>query len=66
MTDRINSLFVVLENDIRDEDAELIIAAVSQLRGVLTVEGGVVDHTDFVAQARAKAELRNKLWEMLS
>lgn len=35
MTKRFHSLAVVLENDIRKDDAEALMAAISQLRGVL-------------------------------
>jgi hypothetical protein len=34
MTDKYNTLTVVLENDIRDDEAEPILAAIRQLKGV--------------------------------
>jgi uncharacterized coiled-coil protein SlyX len=66
MTDRYNALIVVLENDIRDDDAESVIAAIAQLRGVLSVQGHVVDGIDqLVAEQRVRLELQQKLREAL-
>jgi len=65
MTDRFNSLTVVLENDIRDDDAEAILSAIRQIRGVLSVSGNVSDVSTHVAQERARHELGERLWEVL-
>lgn len=65
MTDRFNSLTVVLEVDIREDDAESLLSAISQLRGVLRVSGNVSDLGTHVAQVRARQELETKLWAAL-
>jgi hypothetical protein len=65
MSDRYNYLTVVLEHDLRDDDAQALIQAIYQLRGVLKVEPNVADAQAFLAQARAKAELRNALEALL-
>ncbi len=53
MTDRLNALIVILEHDIREDDAEPIINAIQQLRGVLQVEPHVADSIgDAAAEAR--------------
>lgn len=65
MTDRLNALTVVLETDIRDDDAETLIAAIRQLRGVLSVTGNVVEIGDHIAQERARRDLGEKLWQVL-
>lgn len=65
MTDRFNSLVVVLERDLRDDDAQPIIDAIKQIRGVLSVEGHVSDFDFKVAEKRAVADLEQKLWEVL-
>ena len=65
MTDRYNSLTVVLETDIRDDDAKVILSAISQLRGVLSVSGNVSDLVMHVAQTRARRELEEKMWATL-
>ncbi len=65
MTDRFNALTVVLETDIRDDDAEALIAAIRQLRGVLSVSGNIANPSDYIAQQRARHELCDKLWHVL-
>ena len=61
MSDAINSLTVVLERDMRDEDVDALIAAIKQLRGVASVSGNVVDINAHVAETRAKQEIYLKL-----
>jgi hypothetical protein len=65
MTDRYNTLTVALEKDIRDEDAEVLISAIKQLRGVLTVTGNVVDGNEWLIGQRVRHELGKKLWQVL-
>ena len=65
MTDRYHSLTVVLEHDIREDDAKPLLAAIRQLRGVLSVEGNVADVTSHMAQERARRELGEKLLEVV-
>jgi hypothetical protein len=66
MTDRISILFVALEKDTRTDDLEALIAAISMMRGVLRVDSKVSSPTEWLAQSRAKLELRVKLLELLS
>lgn len=66
MTDRIHSLTVVLENDIRIDDAEALINAIRQMRRVIAVEPNVSDVSDMVAISRARNELTGKIWEALN
>jgi len=65
MTDRIHSLTVVLEKDMRDDDCESLISAIRMLRNVLSVEPHVTDFGDHTARERARCELGEKLWEVL-
>ncbi len=65
MTDRINSLVVVLEKDIRDDDCEPILDAIRMIKGVLHVKANVASHTDYMAEERAKHALTQKVWEAL-
>ena len=60
MTDRIHSYTVVLEKDIREDDAEPIINAIKIIKGVLTATPHVADINSTVAKARVRTEcLRN-------
>lgn len=65
MTDRFNTLTVVLEKDIRDDDAETLLTEIRQMRGVLSVKGNVSDMTALMAEERAKRELGQKLMEVI-
>jgi hypothetical protein len=65
MTDRYNALTVVLEQDIRDDDAEYLINAIRMLRGVLDVQGNVSSADSFVAQSRADREWREKIRKLI-
>jgi len=65
MTDRYNALVVVLDHDIRDDDAEALLNAIRMLKGVLSVKGNVSDIGDLIAQDRASHELRKQLRDIL-
>jgi hypothetical protein len=65
MTDRLNGCWVAFERDIREDDAEPLIAAIRMLKGVLAVEVSVSSHADWVAEERARRELGEKLWKVI-
>ncbi len=62
MTDRYHTLTVALEKDIRTDDAQPLIDAISQMRGVLAVGGNVADSGTWMAEERAKSDLAQKLF----
>ena len=66
MTDRFNGLIVVLEKDIRDDDAQCLLDAIRMMKGVKDVTGNVVDVDTYVTEARVRIELRNKLQQLIS
>ncbi len=65
MTDRFNTLTVSLEHNIREDDAETLVSAICQLKGVLSVSGNVTSSTEWCAEERVRAELSKKLWAVL-
>lgn len=66
MTERYNALTVILENDIREDDAQALVAAIRQLRGVLNVTGEVCDSlASVIARERARRDLGDKLWRVI-
>jgi len=65
MTYRFNALTVALSKDIRDDDAEKIIEAIKQLKGVEGVTGNIVDPDSYVAEMRVKNAVSEKLYEAL-
>ncbi len=65
MTARYNALTVVLEQDIRDDDAERLLDAIRMLRGVAGVSGNVASIESHVAEMRARMELGRKLMDIV-
>ena len=65
MTDRFNTLTVVLEVATRDDDAEQILSAIRMVKGVLSVSGDVASGQEYMAIERARSELGSKLWGVL-
>ena len=54
MTDRYHSLTVVLEKDIREDDAKPILEAIRMIKGVLTVQGDISNPSSLMAEERAR------------
>ena len=65
MTDTVHSLTVALDHDMRVDDVSVLKQAILCLKGVIAVEDNVADPTSWMAEERAKQELKNKLWETL-
>jgi hypothetical protein len=65
MTDRIHSFTVVLDENIRDDDVQPVIDAIKMIKHVLSVTSHVADAEAYMAESRAKMELRQKLWDVL-
>jgi hypothetical protein len=61
-----SSLTVVLDADLSEEQMVPLIAAVGQMRGVLSVQGGPVDMmAEHVASARVRREIGEKLYAVV-
>lgn len=65
MSDRINTITVVLEKDTRDDDCEAILNAIRMTKGVLSVTPNVADPGEYMAIERARHDLGKKLWKVL-
>ena len=65
MTDRLKGYLVVLDMNIREDDAEPITKAIEQIRGVLSVQPLVGSVDDAIAEERAKHKFFDKLVEVL-
>lgn len=66
MTDRVNGFFVTLKDDMRIDDAESIIHALSMVKGVAAVSPNVSDPEDHIARVRVRQELIEKLFDILN
>ncbi len=65
MTDRFNSLFVILEKDIREDDAQQIINAIMMTKFVLDVKGNIANHDSMIAQVRERHDIGEKLFKII-
>lgn len=64
MTDRIVSLTVVLEKEVREDDCQAIIDAVKMIKGVGHVTAEVGDVEFYTARAQATIELWKRISEL--
>ena len=65
MTDRFGALHVVLEKDIREDDAEGLMDALRCFRGVLSVSGEVADINLHIATERVQQEVETRIIKAL-
>jgi hypothetical protein len=66
VTDRLLGVWVAFEKDIRVDDAEPLIAAIKQLKGVLEVKRDLIANpSDWMAQERAWCDLSEKIAAVL-
>lgn len=66
MTDRFNALTVVLDREIREDDAEFILNAIRMIKGVQHVEGIVPDNAnDFAIEHRIRKQVFDSITETL-
>lgn len=61
MTERYSSLTVVFEKDVRSDDAEAIMNAIRQFRGVAGVEGNVTNLAQVTADHRFRNDMAQKV-----
>lgn len=62
MTDRIHSLTVILDRDIREDDAESLIHAIKYIKGVIDVKQNISDIDYAVAESRVELDIKKKLY----
>lgn len=65
MTDRYKGLMVAFDHDIREDDAQAIIAAIRQLRGVAGVEPSMATGDDLIVRMRLDIEWQRRIYALL-
>lgn len=65
MTDRIYALTVLLEEDTREDETQLIIEAIRMIKRVVTVSPHVEEQELWAAEERARMDLTRQLWHVL-
>lgn len=65
MTDRHSGYLVVLDQDIREDDAEATLTALRMVRGVLSVEPVVSDIQQVIAERRLTGRIASSLLQWM-
>lgn len=65
MTDRYAGFVVSLREDIREDDAAAVVAAIRQLRGVVAVEPVISSPQEQITRARVDNDWRAKLYDLI-
>lgn len=65
MTDRIKGLTVTLKDDMREDDCDFIINAITMIKGVVSVDSHVSGTDHHMAKRQLKSELRQKVFKIL-
>lgn len=66
MTDRVQSLTVILDDPIRDDDVEVIVNAIRMIRYVRDVQlGPVVGVEQYIARQSAALSIRGQILDIL-
>jgi hypothetical protein len=65
MSNKINSLTVVFDEDLSEEGAEQLAMAIRLMKNVISVDANVADPSHWVDFTRARHELRVKMWDIL-
>lgn len=65
MTDRVKGFTVVLEKEMRIDDAQALIDAIGCLRGVIKVEPEIMTGSDYFLREQVRHEMGQKLWHVL-
>lgn len=66
MTDRHTGYLVILDKDVRDDDAEWIINAMRMIKGVRKVEPIIGNPDIQIAESRARLEIRQRVFDALT
>jgi hypothetical protein len=65
MTDRVNALIVVLDDDYRTDDVEAIINMIQMIKGVALVEKQIMAGEDYAHRARIAYTLQPQIMKAI-
>jgi hypothetical protein len=65
MSDRTNTITIVLDKTYRVDDTDAILNAVRMIKGVASADCNVADAIEYMAETRARIEIEQKLWDAL-
>ena len=64
MSDRTNTITVVLDKDYRVDDCDHILNALKMVKGVVTASPNIADYVEYMALERVRRELIEKIWDI--
>ncbi len=65
MTDRVKGLVITLDSDIRIDDVQPLIDAISMLKGVSDVSANITDIDDHMNRTKISTEYKNKFYKFI-
>lgn len=65
MTDRYNAITIILDKDIREDDAAGLLQLLKWLKHVSDVVPHVHDLEDVIAESRVRSEMKTKIYDAL-
>lgn len=66
MSTHYNGFIVILDRDIRDDDAEHTLNAIRMIKGVLRVQPHIADANYEIARMRERAKIESDLLEIIN
>jgi hypothetical protein len=64
MTDRYKGVVVTFDSDIRDDDSQCILDAISMIKGVVSVTPSITNHEDHMNREIIRRDLISKILEI--
>lgn len=65
MTERVKGLVVTFSNDIRIDDVQVLVDAISMFKGVASVKPNISTPSDHINQERIRYELKEKFYKFI-
>lgn len=65
MTDRIHSITLVLDENVRVDDAEYLLNACRMLKGVISADGNIAEFDSHMAETRARMDMLSRVCETI-
>ena len=66
MTDRIKGLTVLLKDNYREDDVEILMQAIRLMKGVIGVNKHIAKSEDYIIRQQVKCDLLQKIAELLA
>ena len=65
MSDRVKGFVVVLDEDYKDDSAEIIENAIKMIKGIKSVTPSIVNSEDLMNRMKIQSEIKEKLYKLI-